>query len=119
MPFDPKIIDRGRGPEISGTRITVYDILDYSTQGWHHTLIAATLRISSREVLVALEYIESHKCEVMAAYEEILERSARGNSPEIQAKLVAAHERVEEFLKQRRAESKERADAAAGSAVRR
>jgi len=23
------IIDRGRGPEIAGTRITVYDILDY------------------------------------------------------------------------------------------
>ncbi len=25
----PSIIDRGRGPEIEGTRITVYDIMDY------------------------------------------------------------------------------------------
>jgi len=24
-----KIIDRGRGPEIEGTRITVYDVMDY------------------------------------------------------------------------------------------
>jgi hypothetical protein len=24
-----RIIDRGRGPEIEGTRITVYDVMDY------------------------------------------------------------------------------------------
>jgi uncharacterized protein (DUF433 family) len=39
------IINRGRGPEIAGTRITVYDILDYTTMGWHHTAIAGWLRI--------------------------------------------------------------------------
>ena len=27
-----KIIDRGRGPEIAGTRITVYHVMDYSSQ---------------------------------------------------------------------------------------
>jgi uncharacterized protein (DUF433 family) len=27
--LEAKIINRGRGPEIAGTRITVYDILDY------------------------------------------------------------------------------------------
>jgi uncharacterized protein (DUF433 family) len=31
------IIDRGRGPEIAGTRITVYDIWDYAKVGHHHT----------------------------------------------------------------------------------
>ena len=36
-----RIIDRGRGPEIAGTRITVYDILDYWQDGWHSTAIAA------------------------------------------------------------------------------
>src|SRR5207253_521809 len=30
-----EIIDRGRGPEIAGTRITVYTILEYAD--WHHT----------------------------------------------------------------------------------
>jgi uncharacterized protein (DUF433 family) len=84
-----RIIDRGRGPEIAGTRITVYDILDYYTLGWHHTLIAATLRISSVQVLAAIEYIELHKEEVMADYQKILDRCARGNPPEIQAKLDA------------------------------
>jgi len=28
-----KIINRGRGPEIEGTRITVYDVLDYRKHG--------------------------------------------------------------------------------------
>ena len=86
-----RIIDRGRGPEIEGTRITVYDILDYYKQGWHHTAIAAWLRLSSAEVLAAIEYIERHKEEVLANYQKILDRCARGNPPEVQAKLDAIH----------------------------
>ena len=31
---DDAIIQRGRGPEIQGTRITVYDIVDYQRMGW-------------------------------------------------------------------------------------
>jgi uncharacterized protein (DUF433 family) len=85
------IIDRGRGPEIAGTRITVYDILDYHKQGWHHTRIAATLRLSSAQVLAAVRYIEEHKEEVLANYQKILDRCARGNPPEVQAKLDAIH----------------------------
>src|SRR6266508_151760 len=81
------IINRGRGPEIAGTRITVYDVMDYHRQGWHHTLIAATLRLSSAQVLEAIRYIEEHREEVTANYQQILERCARGNPPEIQAKL--------------------------------
>jgi len=81
------IINRGRGPEIAGTRITVYDIMDYYKQGWHHSLIAATLRLSSAQVLEAIRYIEEHKEEVTANYQKILDRCARGNPPEIQAKL--------------------------------
>src|SRR4051812_30318068 len=87
----PAIIDRGRGPEIAGTRITVYDILDYSLQSWHHTAIAAALNLSSEEVLTALRYIEEHKEEVLARYQVILDRCARGNPPEVQAKIEAVH----------------------------
>ena len=86
-----RIINRGRGPEIEGTRITVYDILDYHKDGWHHTAIAGTLRISSAEVLAAIQYFEEHKEEVEGNYQKILERCARGNPPEIQAKLDAIH----------------------------
>ncbi len=90
-PTTAAIIDRGRGPEIAGTRITVYDILAYSLEGWHHTAIAAHFRLSSDEVLVALHYIEEHKDEVMTDYQVILDRFARGNPPKVQAKLDAIH----------------------------
>ncbi len=86
-----EIIDRGRGPEIAGTRITVYDIMDYYTQNWHHTAIAGILGLSSAQVLTAIKYIEEHKEEVTAEYQKILERCARGNPPELQAKLDAIH----------------------------
>jgi len=85
------IINRGRGPEIAGTRITVYDILDYTTMDWHPTAIAAWLRISSRQVLAAIQYIEAHKEVVMANCQKMLERDARGNPPELQARLDATH----------------------------
>jgi uncharacterized protein (DUF433 family) len=61
--LEAKIIDRGRGPEIAGTRITVYDVLDYHKSGWHRDMIADTLELSSQEVEVAIRYIEEHRDE--------------------------------------------------------
>lgn len=85
----PRIINRGRGPEIEGTRLTVYDIMDYLTIDWHHTAIAAWFRISSAEVQAAIRYIEEHKEEVTARYQAMVERDRQGNPPELQAKLDA------------------------------
>jgi uncharacterized protein (DUF433 family) len=87
--IEARIIDRGRGPEIEGTRITVYDILDYHKRGWHRDMIADNFDLSSRQVEAAIRYIEEHREEVTADYEKILARHARGNPPELQAKLDA------------------------------
>ena len=95
------IINRGRGPEIIGTRITVYDILDYTKHNWHHTAIAAALNLSSEEVLAALRYIEEHKEEVLARYQALLDRSERGNPPEVQARLDALHARYQTLWAER------------------
>jgi uncharacterized protein (DUF433 family) len=65
--LEAKIIDRGRGPEIAGTRITVYDVLDYFKSGWQGDMIADTLELSSRQVEIAIRYIEEHRDEVMEA----------------------------------------------------
>ena len=112
--IEAKIIDRGRGPEIAGTRITVYDILDYYKEGWHRDVIASTLRLSSRQVQAAIRYIEEHRDEVMPEYEEMLARDARGNPPELQAKLDAGHERFLAMVRERR-EAKNREGRDAGS----
>src|SRR5713101_6059158 len=92
------IIDRGRGPEIAGTRITVYDVWDYLKEGCHHTAIATTLRISSAQVQAAILYIDEHKEEVLAEYQKMLDREAQGNSPEIKNKLQASHAKLQALL---------------------
>jgi uncharacterized protein (DUF433 family) len=109
--LEAKIIDRGRGPEIAGTRITVYDVLDYHKTGWHRDMIADTLELSSQQVEVAIRYIEEHRDEVMADYEEMLARDARGNPPELQAKLDAGHERFLAMVRERREAKNERREA--------
>jgi uncharacterized protein (DUF433 family) len=107
--LEAKIIDRGRGPEIAGTRITVYDVLDYYKTGWHRDMIADTLELSSQQVEVAIRYIEDHRGEVMEVYERILARDARGNPPELQAKLDTmrgtARARLEELRRSKRPEA--------------
>src|SRR5437879_12483410 len=85
--MESSIINRGRGPEIAGTRITIYDVMDYLNEGWHHSAIAATLRISSSEVLAAVEYIRDHQEEVQVNDQKILERIARSKQPDIQERL--------------------------------
>jgi uncharacterized protein (DUF433 family) len=85
---EAKIINRGRGPEIAGTRITVYDVMDYYKEGWHRDQIAVLFRLSSRDIQAAIDYIEAHKEEVSAEYEKILERHRNYKyPPEVQAKI--------------------------------
>ena len=99
--LEAKIIDRGRGPEIAGSRITVFDILDYLQEGWDLVQIALFFRLSTRQVDAAVRYIDQHNDEVMEEYQRILERCARGNPPELQAKLDAGHEQFLAMVRQR------------------
>src|SRR5262249_18420421 len=87
--MDAKIIDRGRGPEIEGTRITVYDVMDYLQDGWRYDQIAGLFRLPPDDIQAAIQYIEAHKEAVMTAYRRILARHCSVQySPEVQAKLV-------------------------------
>jgi uncharacterized protein (DUF433 family) len=89
---DGIIHDRGRGPEIKGTRITVYVIMDhYGRPEWPPERIAAAYGLSEPQVRAALHYIATHEDELMPAYRRMVERAAQGNPPEVQAKIDAAH----------------------------
>jgi uncharacterized protein (DUF433 family) len=110
--LEAKIVETGRGPEIAGTRITVYDVIEYYKAGRHRDEIAVILSLSSRQVEAAIRYIEEHRDEVMASYERNMERIRRGNPPELQAKLDAAHERLQARLREiRTAKEREASDA--------
>jgi uncharacterized protein (DUF433 family) len=92
---DESIIhDRGRGPEIRGTRITVYDVLDYYPQGWSVSMIAELFHVKEEQVRAAIEYVEAHREEVMAEYEKILERDRQGNPPEIRERFAQSHQKL-------------------------
>ena len=100
--MDGIIIDRGRGPEIRGTRITVYDVVDYWKDGWRYDQIAGLFRLTPNEVQAAITYIEEHEQEVMADYQAILKRHEelrrRYHTPEIEAKLALNRQKLQERL---------------------
>ena len=91
--IESNIVELGRGPQIEGSRITVFDIIQYHKNGWQRDEIAALFELSSQQVEAAMRYIDEHRAQVMAAYERNMERVNRGNLPEIQAKLDAGRER--------------------------
>jgi uncharacterized protein (DUF433 family) len=94
-----RIIDRGRGPEIEGTRLTVYDVFEYLRADWHPTAIAGLFRLSSHQVQAAVHYIASHKVAVEAEYQQIMERIHRGNPPALEEKFKASHARLQTKLR--------------------
>ena len=107
---EAEIINRGRGPEIKGTRITVYDILDYALECWSPERIASLFTLRTCQVEAAIEYIRHHKIEVLKDYITILERCERGNPPELQARLDAGHQKFLALV-DRVQQIKDRADA--------
>src|SRR4051794_39887601 len=96
--IEPRIVDRGDGPKIEGTRITVYAVLEYLKHGRQRDWIAAFFRLSSAQVQAAIDYIRDNEETVNAEYEKIMARIAKGNPPEIVAKLQASHELVKAKL---------------------
>jgi uncharacterized protein (DUF433 family) len=69
------IIRTERGLTIAGTRITVYDIMDYLNAGWTPKLIPGWLRLTQEQLNAALSYIEEHRGEVEAEYQTVLQTS--------------------------------------------
>ena len=53
--LEAKLVKTGRGPEIAGTRITVYDVIEYFKTGWHRDMIAAILSLNSHQIETAIQ----------------------------------------------------------------
>jgi uncharacterized protein (DUF433 family) len=85
---------------IAGTRITVWDVLHYLETGWSRPEIATTLHLSDAQVDAVARYIEEHKEELIAVHQQIEARKARGNPPEVTAKLAQSSTKLQEWLKQ-------------------
>ena len=67
------IHDRGRGPEVIGTRVTVFAILDY--EGLSDEQVAEWIPILSVEqVRQARAFIADHRTDLMPEYERMVRR---------------------------------------------
>src|SRR5206468_1303192 len=98
-----EIHDRGRGPELKGTRLTVYDIIPYRLAGRSPEEVAGFLRpgypaITAAHIEALSHYMDEHYEEVMAVHRRIEERNASGNPPEIEEKLTRGRSRLREKL---------------------
>ena len=68
----PSIIRTERGLTIAGTRITLYDVLDYVHLDWPAKLIRDRLHLTAHQIADALAYIEQHRAAVEAEYADVL-----------------------------------------------
>ncbi|WP_373526487.1 DUF433 domain-containing protein [Nostoc sp.] len=69
------IIRTERGLTIAGTRITLYDVMDYVTAQYPSKFIRAMLDLTDEQVSAALAYIEAHRTEVEAEYQLVLKEA--------------------------------------------
>jgi uncharacterized protein (DUF433 family) len=68
----PGIIRTERGLTIAGTRITLYDVMDYVTAEYPPKFIRGMLNLTDEQVNAALSYIEANRAEVEAEYQTVL-----------------------------------------------
>ena len=71
-----EIVRTERGLTIAGTRITLYDVMDYLKAQYPSKLICEKLGLTDEQVSLALAYIESHRNEVETEYQEVLKTAA-------------------------------------------
>lgn len=73
--FQPTIVRTSRGLSIAGTRITLYQIIDYLKADKSPELIRDDFRLTVKQTADVLKYIETHKAEVEIEYNQVVSDS--------------------------------------------
>jgi uncharacterized protein (DUF433 family) len=81
MTFDSNvplgIIRTERGLTIVGTRITVYDLMDYLTSQYPPNFIRGLFNLTQEQMNCALAYIDANLAEVEAEYKLVLQEASQ------------------------------------------
>jgi uncharacterized protein (DUF433 family) len=70
-----QIIRTERGLTIAGTRITLYDVMDYVTAQYPPKFIRSLFNLTNEQINAALTYIEENRAEVEAEYQIVLKEA--------------------------------------------
>lgn len=68
----PMIVRTERGLSISGTRITLYDVMDYVVADYPPHFICSLFNLSKAQIEAALQYIETNRTLVEAEYQQVI-----------------------------------------------
>jgi uncharacterized protein (DUF433 family) len=74
-PRRPTVVRTGRGLSIAGTRITLYDVMDYLTANWPADLIRDWFSLTDQQMADVMAYIEKNRPEVEAEYQLVLNQA--------------------------------------------
>ncbi len=69
------IIRTERGLTIAGTRITLYDVMDYGVEQYPAKFIGSLLNLTEVQMDAALSYIKANHAEVEAEYQIVLKEA--------------------------------------------
>jgi uncharacterized protein (DUF433 family) len=69
------IIRTERGLTITGTRITLYDVMDYVKAQYPPQFIRALFNLTNEQIHAALSYIEQNRSEVETEYQLVLRQA--------------------------------------------
>ena len=72
---DAAIIRTERGLTIAGTRITLYDVMDYVKAQYPPKFIRAMLSLTDEQIDAALFYIQTHRVAVETEYQTVLQEA--------------------------------------------
>ncbi len=60
---------------IAGTRITLYDVMDYLAADWPPHLIRHWLNLTEQQMADVLQYIDTHRAELEMEYQQVLQQA--------------------------------------------
>ncbi len=75
MTENSTVVRTERGLSIKGTRITLYDVMDYLHADWPPKLIGDWLNLTQEQINDVMAYIETNREEVEAEYQRVVERA--------------------------------------------
>jgi hypothetical protein len=115
---DDLIHDRGRGPEIVGTRIIVYNLLPHFLDPTAtEAFICRVYELTPEQVAAARAYVLNNPDTVLARHLDIGARMAEGNPPEVIERAKQTHAtflRFKDWLaKRQQADTQENAEESA------
>ena len=73
--LQPTVVRTPGGLFIAGTRITLYDVMDYLAADWPPHLIRQWLNLTEQQMTEVLQYMSTHRAALDTEYQQVLQQS--------------------------------------------